>query len=568
MLLELRLCRTLHDVAELLDVPASTLSFLLYKLPNISKYNSFCISKKNGQSRLIAAPEDRLKSLQRVTASILYDCLHEIQVRHGQGAAYGFMRGRGIYDNATKHRNKKWVFNLDLADFFPSINFGRVRGFFINNSEFRLDHRVATILAQISCWNNELPQGAPTSPVISNFICGSLDYRLSRLAKRNRCSYTRYADDITFSSNHEEVPQQIAETIDGPQGWRCGPALEHVISAAGFSINPSKTRMSWSYSRQSVTGLVVNRFANSPSEDRHLCRASIHRLMSGETLSMSRFCSNFAQNCPAEKPRHEHSEDAFAVLGGKINHLHYIRDRSDTRSEKSKFFQPNSVAKMYRDFLIYKYFVRGFTPIILTEGPTAIIYIKSALLASSSPYPHLSEFDQYGKIQIKCQFFSFPKTAANLLGLTGGSGNIKAFVEMYAKHQARLSAVVSHRPFVIVLDSDSGAVPPILAINSQFKTSISVENDASFHIITRGTALVKSPLNGQKSSDIEDLLDESLSKGQVAGRHFTRSEDFDPSKNFGKRDLSEMVYHRRESLDFSKMSELLLRISDACHKLS
>lgn len=568
MLLELKSCRTLHDVADLLDVPASTLSFLLYKLPNSAKYNSFCISKKNGKSRSIAAPEDRLKSLQRVTADVLSECTREIQLRHGLGAAYGFIRGRGIYENATKHRNKRWVFNIDLSDFFPSINFGRVRGFFLSNSEFRLEPRVATILAQISCWNNELPQGAPTSPIISNLVCGSLDYRLSRIAKRNKCSYTRYADDLTFSSNVHQVPQDIAEPSSGPQGWQCGATLSDVISASGFNINPSKTRMSFSDSRQTVTGLVVNSFTNSPNEDRRLCRASVHRLMRGESLSISRFCSDFSQNCPPDEPRHEPSEDALAVLSGKINHLHYIRNRSDGRSEKSKFFQPNSVAKTYRDFLIFKYFVYGNRPIILTEGPTDIIYIKSALLASPHPYLHLSEFDKFGKIQIKCQFFNFPKIAANLLGLTGGSGNIKSFVEMYAKHQSRLSNTVPHRPFIIVLDSDSGAVNPISAINAQFKTNLSVSDDAPFHVITRGTALVKSPLNGAKSSDIEHLLDGRLTTKPVNGRQFTSQDNYDISTNFGKRELSDMVYKQRAILDFSKVFELLERISNACHKLA
>ena len=108
------------------------------------------------------------------------------------------------------HKNKRHVFNVDLKDFFPSLNFGRVRGFFIKNAHFQLEPKVATVIAQIACHDNELPQGSPCSPIISNFIGHLLDVRMANLAKKTKCNYSRYADDLTFSTNWKEFPEKLA----------------------------------------------------------------------------------------------------------------------------------------------------------------------------------------------------------------------------------------------------------------------------------------------------------------------------------------------------------------------
>jgi retron-type reverse transcriptase len=338
MLNKLKSCKNIYDLSDILGIPASSLSFLIYKLPPQKRYISFCISKKNGKMRTISAPEERLKSLQKNLANILYECQAEIEQKRGRGASYGFCRGRSIFENAKVHQRKTWVFNTDILDFFPSINFGRVRGYFIRNNDFQLDPRAATVLAQIACWNNALPQGAPTSPIISNMICGSIDYRLSRLASRNKCSYSRYADDLTFSTNMAEFPEEIACTFNDPQGWCAGDVLIDIIKQSGFSLNPTKSRMSFKESRQSVTGLVANAFPNTPREDRKLIRASVHRLMSGHPLEIKKFCKNFSQNCPKEEPRNEpRSEpptDALRILEGKAGYMHWIHNKSDKRDDK------------------------------------------------------------------------------------------------------------------------------------------------------------------------------------------------------------------------------------------
>src|SRR5262249_7352449 len=152
--------------------------------------------------------------------------------------AHGFKRARSIITNARQHRNRRYVFNIDLQNFFPSINFGRVRGYFMRDANFALHKDVATAIAQIACDENALPQGSPCSPVISNLVAHVLDIHLMRLASTVGCTYSRYADDLTFSTNKKIFPPQIAEpSKTTPHIWLPGAELQRLIRHCGFQIN-------------------------------------------------------------------------------------------------------------------------------------------------------------------------------------------------------------------------------------------------------------------------------------------------------------------------------------------
>jgi hypothetical protein len=276
----LRDAKTLEDVAKMLGFTPSGLSYILYKLPDSKKYYAFKIPKRNGGKRLIKAPERRLSLLQRRLATLLTECLEELKqaTPPRRSLAHGFEKGRSIISNASLHKRRRYVFNLDLADFFPSINFGRVRGFFLKDKHFALQPPVATVLAQTACFENELPQGSPCSPVISNLIGHVLDGRLARFAKTHKCTYSRYADDITFSTSRKEFPQEIAVPVSGSTvAWQVGDELRQRIKDAGFEINDNKTRMQFRGSRQVTTGLMVNEKVNIRQEylraARHMCKS-------------------------------------------------------------------------------------------------------------------------------------------------------------------------------------------------------------------------------------------------------------------------------------------------------
>ena len=220
----LKSASSLRQLAVLLGVWPSHLSYVLYVKPG-PKYTAFEIPKRGGGSRTIEAPNEALKHVQRQLYELLRDCMKEIQDRTNiqDHIAHGFVPRKSIVTNARRHRHRRWVFNIDLEDFFPSINFGRVRGFLLKNRDFELHESVATVIAQIACHNNALPQGSPCSPIFSNLIAHVMDIRLVHLASRAGCIYTRYADDLTFSTNKAEFPAEIAEQAgtneDGVQTW-------------------------------------------------------------------------------------------------------------------------------------------------------------------------------------------------------------------------------------------------------------------------------------------------------------------------------------------------------------
>jgi hypothetical protein len=174
----------------------------------------------------------------------------------------GFRVGRSIVDNAKPHGGSVFVLNIDIQDFFPTIHFGRVKGFF--HRRFGFPEEVAVLLAQLTTHNGILPQGAPTSPAIANLVCQKLDKRLAAWAEKEEFQYTRYVDDMTFSSNDGRLLTQI-------------PFILKIINDEGFDINPRKLRVMRRGGRQEVTGLVVNRKRPSlPRERLRWLRVVIH----------------------------------------------------------------------------------------------------------------------------------------------------------------------------------------------------------------------------------------------------------------------------------------------------
>src|SRR5262245_27596171 len=161
-----------------------------------------------------------------------------------------------------------------LDNFFPSINFGRVRGLFMAEP-FNIPEKGATILAQLCCHHGVLPQGAPTSPIISNIICSRLDRQLMKLARSYHCFYTRYVDDITFSKTSTSFPTQIGY-FDENKNAIVGTELRQIIENNGFRINAEKVRLHTNKHRQSVTGLTVNEKPNIPRNFIRQVRAMIH----------------------------------------------------------------------------------------------------------------------------------------------------------------------------------------------------------------------------------------------------------------------------------------------------
>ncbi len=256
-----------RDVAALLEVPYSLLVYIIYKTDKLSRYHLFTIPKRSGDVRTIMSPNRSLKTLQAKLNSVL------VTVYKPKPAAHGFVKERSVVTNAKPHCGRRLLLNVDLENFFPTINFGRVRGMFMAKP-YALPAPVATVLAQLCCHDNQLPQGAPTSPIVSNMICSRLDTQLQVLAQFHRCAYTRYADDITFSTFRSTFAEGICASLDGRV--LLGEELVGTIVANGFSINSNKVYLQRSDSHQGVTGVTVNRRPNAPRYFIRQVRAMLH----------------------------------------------------------------------------------------------------------------------------------------------------------------------------------------------------------------------------------------------------------------------------------------------------
>ncbi len=228
-------------------------------------YRTFRLRKKKGGYREIGAPVGILKTLQQ---SLNFH-LQRIYLGIRPSCVHGFISNFdkklptcNIATNAAAHVGNEFVLNMDLEDFFHSVDRHRVKSIFMSYP-FYFDNSIASYLTILTTLNDRLPMGAPTSPVISNLACFLLDRRLMRFARKHSLTYTRYADDLTFSSKlniDESVVQQITS----------------IIVSESFRVNEKKTRIFSSKRRQSVTGLKVNEKVNVDRKFIRSIRAMLH----------------------------------------------------------------------------------------------------------------------------------------------------------------------------------------------------------------------------------------------------------------------------------------------------
>lgn len=332
----LRESNSLQAVADFLESSVSQLRFILYSTKEVDRYTTFAIPKRSGGERLIAAPREDLKSLQRRFAIALQ---RQYQPRH---AVHGFVESRSIATNASCHVRKRFVFNLDFLDFFPSINFGRVRGIFMG-PHFRLPECPATTLAQICCFMGSLPQGAPTSPIVSNVICSAMDGQLMQLAREHNCLFTRYSDDITFSKRRGAFPSEIGYWAEN-KGARVGSELREIVEGHGFKINVSKVRLYENSYRQVVTGLIVNDKLNVSRKYVRQLRAMYHAWNKfGEDAA----CREYQAKYRRVRPGDTASPSLRSVIVGKLAFLKMVKGPADHtyKNMQAQF------AKLYPEYI-------------------------------------------------------------------------------------------------------------------------------------------------------------------------------------------------------------------------
>ena len=201
-----------------------------------SFYRSFSIPKRTGGEREISAPYPSLMMVQQW----IYKTILLGQTEFSDSAT-GFIPGKSIVDNAKPHIGGKELLKMDIKDFFPSVGIKRVISVFKGMGYY---HQIAYYLASLCCEDGHLPQGAPTSPILSNIVTKRMDYRLRHLAEKYDLIYTRYADDLTFSGSH--IPIKFISIVSA------------IVEDEGFLVNDKKTEIKRKYNRKIITGVSVS----------------------------------------------------------------------------------------------------------------------------------------------------------------------------------------------------------------------------------------------------------------------------------------------------------------------
>jgi RNA-directed DNA polymerase len=299
------------DVAAVLGTTRGRLLYHLYS-PEAPGYRIFEIRKASGGTRQIARPPAAISMFQRRLLRLM------TAVSTPKPASHGFTVGRNVRTNAMEHVSATLLLNCDLKDFFHSVHFGRVRGIFLHRP-FSFPYGVASILAHLCCHHGKLPQGAPTSPLITNLVCRGLDRDLARLARTRGCAYTRYADDITFSTVASSFDRRIG-TVTGRRTVELGSSLLETVRKHDFAINGAKTRVRRSSDRQLVTGVVVNVKPNLPRTFIRRIRTLLHAC---ERDSVRVADSHFRECLGGPV-------DILQHLAGRLAYLGMIRGPGDT----------------------------------------------------------------------------------------------------------------------------------------------------------------------------------------------------------------------------------------------
>lgn len=264
--------------------------------------------------RVITAPDAELKREQR-------RILRELTPLYDAPAwVTGFVQGRSIVDNAQRHRGHRFVYNIDLEDFFPSISRARVEKALVKVLHLPKEH-AKEISQRCCCYIKRhyvLPQGAPTSPLLSNIVCHGLDRRLSGLAERFGLTYSRYADDITFSGN---------SFVFASHGSFC-QMMRQIVADEGFRINERKVRLQKRGGRQEVTGLVVGEKVNVSRQYIKYLRCVLRNWeLHGPQYAQQQFLPAYKQT-PAGMS-HKGKVSMLAVLEGKLDYLKMVKGEKD-----------------------------------------------------------------------------------------------------------------------------------------------------------------------------------------------------------------------------------------------
>jgi RNA-directed DNA polymerase len=548
--------KTKKQLAQFLGYKLRSLTYILYQTSANEKYSIFTIPKKNGGIRKITAPNEQLGLLQRRVADRFNELLSNlISANKKNSFSHGYRPGYSIITNAKQHTKKRYVLNLDLKDFFPSINFGRVRGLLISHKNLDLSPEVATMIAQIVCYNNELPQGSPSSPLFSNLVGHLLDVRLVKFARKTGCTYSRYVDDLSFSTNKKEFPSELAIMNDEGQWVLSKPLIKEIVSA-GFNINFDKVSFQIHTSRQMTTGLIVNRGVNVPSEYYRKTRTLVHELIHNQGYFL---CDNRMKG-EKEPARIKN----LNIISGRLSYIIHIKKaRVKTKLHEYKSMKDGlhamfpGLLRLYQKFLYYQHFHQNQKPLLICEGKTDIIYIKAALRQLHLKYPSLINFHD-GSYEYFVSFFNYSENMKAVLDISEGTSGITTLIQRYEKKFMReLAHAPQQFPVYVVVDNDQGSNKVCNFFNLQNQSEIDTSKIYEKYLFKLMFSTSK------YNTEIEDLFPKEILQLRIGEKSFQRKDS--GSKNgYGKEIFArKIIWAKQNEIDFSGFEPFLNLLSDS-----
>lgn len=535
------------SVSKRLNIPDKLLTYIFHKRIEYF-YKEIQIPHKSGKIRKINAPNDKLKSVQKEILKWFIEFFESEGL--STSFSHGFEKNKSIITNAKIHVNKKYVINLDLENFFNSFHFGRVRGYLSKN--FNISIEEATVITNLICYNGVLPQGAPTSPIVANMICHYMDFKILKIAKKYKLNYTRYADDLTFSTNDKKMESDFDNFISD---------IEKIVNASGFKINEKKTRIQFRTNIQKVTGLVVNEKINVSNQYYKITRAMANSLyktgkynIDGKYGTINQLEGRF---CFIDQLNFENNKKK----GNKSVKHSVIHNTNTNRREKA-----------YQEFLFYKYFYANDKPVILTEGKTDILYLEAALKNMYKDFPLLIE-KVNNQFIFKVQFLKRSRKLGYFLGYTEGASGLDNIFKLYFDKKLNYFAklekkriIGNQKPVFLLYDNEVINDRPLRNFLNTIKINESdkkIFTENNYHHIDKNLFLLTNQLIDDKQEmEIEDLFDDATLKTEIGKKTFDRNDKSDTSKTFGKARFAKYVLKNYNNINFENFKPMLQNISN------
>lgn len=401
-------------------------------------YTDIFLKKKYSNNvRHITAPDSQLKSIHYKIKFLIESQLSYKKYKF-KNTSQAYQKDKSIFTNAQIHRNKKYVLHLDISNFFDEITFKRINGLLQHNSNFMLNYNVSTIITKLCCYNGHLTQGSPVSPIISNLLGERIDALLIKVAKKYHFTYTRYADDLVFSTNDTYIiNERLKLFVD---------SVVQVINNQGFSINWNKLSLAGPDVRHTVTGLTNNKKVSTPLEFYKQTRAMANHFYVYDEFYINQQNYNEYSEINLNKA-------PMRVIEGRLAHIYNIENqnrklysnhlsgfeyRAITPIDYKRHVLPPIINKEthevinyfsgkeleYSKFIFYKFFIYGDFITVFTEGKTDPLYIKKAKSLLQINDFDLKIYDAQSEIDKKSMF-------SRLFNLQTGGKNLKKIFEIY-----------------------------------------------------------------------------------------------------------------------------------------